>query len=58
MVNYNFVALDLVLRPGPVILFNLSILKLLLLQDADMIEKLNECGELRQILKPYKVTKI
>ena len=24
-------------------------------QDAEMIEKLNECGELRQILKPYKV---
>ena len=30
-------------------------LSLFSFQDAEMIEKLNECGELRQILKPYKV---
>lgn len=29
----------------------------LLLQDAETIERLNESGELRRILKPYKVSK-
>lgn len=27
-----------------------------LLQDAETVEKLNETGELRRILKPYKVS--
>ncbi len=31
---------------------------LLMFQDAEAIEKLNESGELRQILKPYKVRKV
>ena len=26
------------------------------LQDADIVEKLNETGELRKFLRPYKVT--